>query len=174
MSVIWSGITEEGAIVPVQVTEEGKVVADVEIQQYWTPTETGIESQSSIEVSGNGTFSGALASNESSSAKYLCGNNPANGGEVSGIALFKSGSLNIGRNNAASVIRTYVTTSTERTGTINSDGSMSMVNDKCGFTPAGEIFFTSRNTRYKLVVQNELCVAEPYPTSFMESAPYPD
>ena len=27
MSVIWSGITEEGAVVPVQVTEEGKVVA---------------------------------------------------------------------------------------------------------------------------------------------------
>jgi hypothetical protein len=27
MTVIWSGITEEGAIVPVQVTDEGKVVA---------------------------------------------------------------------------------------------------------------------------------------------------
>jgi len=27
MSVIWSGITEEGAVVPVQVTDEGKVVA---------------------------------------------------------------------------------------------------------------------------------------------------
>lgn len=27
MSVIWSGVTEEGAVVPVQVTDEGKVVA---------------------------------------------------------------------------------------------------------------------------------------------------
>lgn len=33
MSVIWSGVTEGGAIVPVQVTDAGKVVADVGSQE---------------------------------------------------------------------------------------------------------------------------------------------
>ena len=36
MSVIWSGITEGGAIVPVQVDESGKVIATAEIrEEYW-------------------------------------------------------------------------------------------------------------------------------------------
>lgn len=37
MSVIWSGITEGGAIVPVQVDETGKVIATAEVrEEYWT------------------------------------------------------------------------------------------------------------------------------------------
>ena len=36
MSVIWSGITEGGAIVPVQVDESGKVIATAEVrEEYW-------------------------------------------------------------------------------------------------------------------------------------------
>lgn len=36
MTVIWSGITEGGAIVPVQVDETGKVIATAEVrEEYW-------------------------------------------------------------------------------------------------------------------------------------------
>ena len=45
---------------------------------------------------------------------------------------------------------------------IDSDGSVFFAGGNCGFTADGEIFFTSRNARYKLLVQGELVVAEPY------------
>ena len=46
--------------------------------------------------------------------------------------------------------------------TLNNDGSITAVGGKCGFTSEGELFFSSRNDRFRLVVQGELCVAEPY------------
>ena len=48
------------------------------------------------------------------------------------------------------------------TSVINSDGSASFASNKCGFTDAGEVFFTSRGTRYKLEVAGGLCNAIPY------------
>jgi len=48
------------------------------------------------------------------------------------------------------------------TVTIATDGSATFALDKAGFTSDGEIFFTSRNERYRLVVSNSLVTAEPY------------
>ena len=41
--------------------------------------------------------------------------------------------------------------------TIDADGSASFAGNKCGFTAAGEIYFTSRGTRYKIEVAGGLC-----------------
>jgi len=53
MSVIWSGITEEGAVVPVQVTEEGKVVATGDGPQGDYLPITGGTLTGSLDVEGN-------------------------------------------------------------------------------------------------------------------------
>ena len=49
-----------------------------------------------------------------------------------------------------------------RTAGIYNDGSVQFAGTKCGFTGAGELFFTSRGTRYKLEVAGGLCNAIPY------------
>ena len=43
-----------------------------------------------------------------------------------------------------------------------STGNATFANGNCGFTSAGELFFTSRNERYKMIVSNGICQAEPY------------
>ena len=48
------------------------------------------------------------------------------------------------------------------TSSISSDGSASFAENKCGFTAAGELYFTSRGTRYKLEVAGGLCNAIEY------------
>lgn len=172
MSVIWSGITESGAIVPVQVTDQGKVMADVVVERYWTPTDTGIESQSSIEVTGNGSFSGDVSCNGVSGDSFVAGTNPSIAPSSVGFYAGSDGRLNLGRAAGTNVLRFFQLGGSRRSGVFNSDGSCSLVDDKCGFTPDGELFFTSRNNRYKLVVQGNLVVPEPYPENFTEMAPY--
>ena len=58
MSVIWSGITEEGAVVPVQVTAEGKVVAVGDGPQGDYLPITGGELTGDLEVDGSITAAG--------------------------------------------------------------------------------------------------------------------
>ena len=43
-----------------------------------------------------------------------------------------------------------------------SDGSSEFCSNKCGFTPEGEIYFTSRGDRFRIIVQQNICYAEPY------------
>jgi hypothetical protein len=62
MSVIWSGITEGGAVVPVQVTEEGKVVAVGDGPQGDYLPITGGELTGDLEVDGSGKFKGYVLS----------------------------------------------------------------------------------------------------------------
>ena len=61
---------------------------------------------------------------------------------------------------AALKIRTWDNAATA--AQITYDGSITAAGDKCGFTAAGELFLTSRGTRYKLVVAGGLVNAEPY------------
>ena len=62
MSVIWSGVTEQGAVVPVQVTAEGKVVAvgDGPAGEYLPIT--GGEITGDLDVDGSITAAGGKAS----------------------------------------------------------------------------------------------------------------
>ena len=46
--------------------------------------------------------------------------------------------------------------------TLNGDGSISAAGGACGFTPTGELIFSSRGTRYKLFVSQGVCQAEEY------------
>ena len=48
------------------------------------------------------------------------------------------------------------------TALIKADGSVQFAGNKCGFTAAGELYFTSRGTRYKLEVAGGLCNAIEY------------
>lgn len=63
MSVIWSGITEGGAIVPVQVDESGKVIATADPRpELWTKTGEVLTPSSpsdSIQTSGDLVLNGA-------------------------------------------------------------------------------------------------------------------
>ena len=43
------------------------------------------------------------------------------------------------------------------------DGSITAAGNQCGFTSSGELFFTSRNERYKAVVQGGNMMAEQFP-----------
>ena len=238
MSVIWSGVTEEGAVVPVQVTAEGKVVAIGDGPQGdYLPTTGGnltgdltidtdkitlnaadgsitaanigfdnsiigqfgdqtlslkntnnapidfftnntqrmrltnvgnvliggtLPAAPNIELNadvGTGNFkstititdAGAFVSNRSTANndEYLVG--IAAGQRTA--AIRSKGSIDLGPNIAGGDVRINLD---------GTDGSITAVGGACGFTSAGEIFFTSRNSRYKLVVQGELVVAEPY------------
>lgn len=42
MTVIWSGITEEGATVPIQVDTQGRVVATASVDPFWQSTDGGL------------------------------------------------------------------------------------------------------------------------------------
>ena len=52
--------------------------------------------------------------------------------------------------------------SSSTTFKVNWDGAVSAVSDKCGFNASGELVFTSRGARYRLVVQGGLAVPEEY------------
>ena len=234
MSVIWSGITEEGAVVPVQVTEEGKVVAvgDGPEGDYVKKTgdnmtgdltlgtdeitlnatggsttfkksvnvgngrdisnntdATGIRlaqdsaaagvytqckgstiasaqvafmahhgSSKNFEVKydGSAEFSGAVRSerlNVYSDNVVLAGYNPSN---TRIIVIDSEGTVQIGGNLEG------VIPNNQPKIWLNPNGSATFAGGICGFTSGGELFFTSRGTRYKLVVAGELCTAEPY------------
>ena len=88
MSVIWSGVTEEGAVVPVQVTAEGKVVAvgDGPEGDYLKLTggnltgDLTVDEKITLKTDGSATFDDAVQ----------IGNDPF-GGNANGIKLYPAG-----------------------------------------------------------------------------------
>ena len=80
---------------------------------------------------------------------------------VAGIQLYSGGEIDV--TNASGQAQLWKgRNNTDLTSTITADGSADFAGGKCGFTSSGELFFTSRNSRYKLVVQDQLVLAEPY------------
>ena len=234
MSVIWSGVTEEGAVVPVQVTAEGKVVAvgdgpegeylkltggnltgdltlgtddkitldaadgsasyadkvtvgeeitsnldanvgvtiapggSIRAQRsgagvLWSGKQTNVlASTSQINADGSASFAGDVTTQHVQSG--LTAN-----GTVGNHGFFLSGS---GGNTFTSRIRRNTTgnaavlavdsKNVPNAIVLNADGSATFSGDKCGFTSAGELIFTSRNARYKLVVSDGFLFPEPY------------
>jgi hypothetical protein len=227
MSVIWSGVTEEGAVVPVQVTAEGKVVAvgdgpegdylkltggnltgDLTVNEQITLATngsaelaggkfevrssgaqymllTGEETASAIRVKNDDTWKAVLtgggrltlggdASSLPTSNIVLDG--PTGSATFSKVSIEASGYIQSQRRYAGDTFDTFLEVNTsdgpsflkgsvqggDTKFQIKQDGSAMFSGGKCGFTADGEIFFTSRNSRYKLLVQGELVVAEPY------------
>jgi len=93
MSVIWSGVTEGGAIVPVQVTDAGKVVADVNSPEpddpLWTQSGdvlTPAKDPANLLVGGSISLSGSSSGSSILKAPANAGNQeftfPETGGEL--------------------------------------------------------------------------------------------
>jgi len=231
MSVIWSGITEAGAVVPVQVTDEGKVVAvgdgpqgdylpitggnltgDLEVDGSITAAGGFIELRSAgtirskAALSGDthfidvGTQSDAVYINSTSTGSAT--SKPLNfyvkesgtttthtfatdgsvefGGSITADGNVISGSLNAGGGGGNYFSKGEVASysgfsssylwrgwdasgsSNVLTSSISADGSAEFAGGKCGFTSEGELFFTSRGTRYKLFVSQGICQVEEY------------
>ena len=82
---------------------------------------------------------------------------------VSGSTLYSGGQLYLSRNTPNDVaLYIYKTGEAGAKVQLFNNGSATFAGGKCGFTSEGELIFTSRNTRYKLVVQDQVCLAEPY------------
>ena len=226
--VVWQGITEGGTAVPIQVTEEGRVVAEGQEGPAGPPGPEGPQGPQGEYgpgddvVLGSGSFTnnsrspddapltvnntntdGYLINGESNGANsfsvtadgtVFVGNNDSpkvallSNGQVktngtvtigsnssaigdgdwglqvfgknntSGYALYMQGEYT--SNTAPFFARCFV----NGTDTIDmrTDGSVKAASNKCGFTKDGELYFTSRNARYKLVVSDQLVLAEPY------------
>ena len=229
--VVWQGITEGGTAVPVQVTEEGRVVAEGQEGKEGPPGPPGPPGPQGeygpgddVEL-GSGTFAGSVSSptvesgfdngnkdgvqlvgtgylnirNETATANvfsiYNGVTSDANrtiGFTKEGSATFASAGLfaNSGswENDGEPGIRldaysNYSTLSVKNPSTyasaafqvlsdgyglsnvqieLKNDGSSTFAGNKCGFTAAGELYFTSRGTRYKLFVAQGLVQAEEY------------
>ncbi len=93
MSVIWSGVTEGGAIVPVQVTDAGKVIADVNAPEpddpLWTQNGdilTPAKDPANLLVGGSISLSGSNSGSSILKAPANAGNQeftfPETGGEL--------------------------------------------------------------------------------------------
>ena len=227
MSVIWSGVTEEGAVVPVQVTAEGKVVAvgDGPEGEYLKLTGGNLTGDLTIDtdkIALNENGSASFAGNVTTQATYRWGDGSARiAGDTladliavilndSSICLFKDDSVHVidpgvsatqgtvvlNNNGSAtfasnvvsggdpslaanhgikmtpdgsliatgedSAITMYIPGDTTAKTIIYANGSAKFAGSRCGFTSSGELFFTSRNERYKLIVSNGICQAEPY------------
>lgn len=232
MSVIWSGLTEEGAVVPVQVTAEGKVVAVGEgpVGDYLpitggnlTGTLTIDTDKIKLELSGNiraaanniqlskvtGSNSadqgviyvqaGGTTNTDPCIAAYDGGGNrftvQGDGATKIGGTLPSAPNIELKANGQIEAQGRilgredfYSTNSTNRTTFVSdltgnsfnpahmygykgdgslafyifNDGSSSFGGGNGGFTSDGELIFTSRGTRYKIVHSNGICAAEPY------------
>ena len=222
MSVIWSGITEAGAVVPVQVDETGKVIATAAVPGGDYVKKTGDNmtgdltlgtDKIELNVDGSATFAGPIevaGSSIDETSYFLNGSDTkptlvvrnysdgpsfysgakANNSAIEVFNNSASDSTSItmkGDGSASFAGRIFgadaVVGSKDYTGPysyvgpteialnlnqsspvfkVTNDGSAEFVSGKCGFTSSGELFFTSRGARYKLVVQDQLCIAEPY------------
>jgi len=232
MSVIWSGVTEEGAVVPVQVDETGKVIATAAVPGGDYVKKTGdnmtgdltlgtdnitldagdgsasfasfVRTQGDVlDVAGAETGAGmyggsgfAAAWNQDSSPLYrgyrTGAITPTFEVKVDGRATFAgsctfansftwgpdaepgirldaySSYSSIAVKNPSTYISAAFQVLSDGYGPssvkidLNNDGSSTFAGGSCGFTSSGELFFTSRNARYKLVVQDQLVLAEPY------------
>ena len=232
MSVIWSGVTEEGAVVPVQVTAEGKVVAVGDGPQGdYLPITGGnltgdltVNNQITLATDGTATFGGLvdavysrldfpgggdpnswgfqLNNDNGEVAKINTDGSAAFGGDIGIGGLSSAPNITLKSNGSASfaddvtvgsdaasvpdanginlaggsgeisarrfgtsdnyLFSGYNTVSSSRVASIASDGSASFAGGACGFTSTGEVYFTSRGTRYKLFVSQGLVQAEEY------------
>ena len=218
MTLTLYGVTSDGTSVPIEVTDDGKLVVDTSNVSDYVKQGDDVEFgkgefTGDIDVDGTASFAGAL----NVGATFDTGN---------GVQVFDSGSFYIrqddsGSSNKLLTILNGGSSTANEVARINGDGSstflgnvsiggsnigwsgdtgtniypsqgIAIVTDtdsqginiykagvstpgaslkadgsadfagKCGFTSAGELFFTSRGSRYKLFVSNGMVQAEEY------------
>jgi hypothetical protein len=224
--VVWQGITEGGTAVPVQVTEEGRVVAEGQEGPAGPPGPEGPQGPpgeygpgddvdlGNITASGSITAAGRVTANDqvrvvstngflsfwngsgslASSFAFRGYDNSGNitsqitadgdiavQGDISARKITANGKILASGSDAwhetdrtqsqhyvfrgllnGSETSTILANGNINASAIATDDTISAAGNKCGFTSAGELYFTSRNTRYKLVVSDQLVLAEPY------------
>ena len=84
-------------------------------------------------------------------------------GNQQGVVIGNYGGISVARNDGSStVFAGYGDDVRTPTVSIFGNGSITAADNKAGITSDGELYFTSRSTRYKLVVAGGLVNAEPY------------
>lgn len=159
------GVTEDGQSVPVQVTEDGRLVVlnsgiqpgeDIDVGNV---TASGdIEVAGSITASGNGTFGVEGAPSSDNGNIELIGSvgRLQINGRVPEAGESSSSFINLINNNAEKL-------SVSKAGSVTAAGNASFAGNKCGFTSEGELIFTSRGDRYRMIIQGNMLYPDPYP-----------
>ena len=150
------GVTEDGVSIPVQVTEEGKLVVlnnglkpgdDLECKNL---DASGSITAAGVVESGAGYENVSIEPGVNAKVTITSAEDQA-GSDANAIALqlrkYPTKGVSAGAYNAFEV---------------RNNGSISAAGAKCGFTSSGELYFTSRNQRWKCVVQGGNVMAEEY------------
>ena len=153
------GVTEDGTSVPVQVTDDGKLIVhkdggagDIECNSITAAGNikaTDGTQLARLSPSGVGEFLRKSAGSDTSYNTSVELNVSSAGAEFPILV----------RNSENKSDRRFFV---QKDGSATASGSISAAGNKCGFTSDGELFFTSRNERYKAVVQGGNMMAEPY------------
>ena len=198
------GRTEGGTVLPVQITEDGRLVAQGLVGGEGPPGPPGEQGPQGPQGEygpgddvdlGSATFAGRVngGASDLNNRGVVGYNNSPTAGTITANTYNEVGlawqayNSSVDPNNATSAIYAdgsatfagevdvftgitsmrgtgnpvfqgkLLTTSESVTSTITSDGSAAFAGNKCGFTVAGEIYFTSRGTRYKIEVAGGLC-----------------
>ena len=125
----------------------------------WRGCLVGGSTTSSITADGSISAAGGEA-NIYADGTIEIGDNP-NGSGNTGLSLATTGGL-ITRTSLNPSVKIFPPTGSTPSITLNRDGSIEAAGNQAGFTVDGELYFTSRGTRYKLEVAGGLCNAIPY------------
>ena len=160
--VVWQGITEGGTAVPVQVTEAGKVVAQGEPGIEGPPGPPGPPGPQGQYGPGDDVDLGFItAEGYVTAPRFDSSNYPnSNSASFNDVVLLALRSDDQERN----IITVWNggTSKAYEQFTVTNEGGIQAANNQCGFEKTGELYFTSRGTRYKLEVAGGLCNAIPY------------
>ena len=171
------GVTEDGTSVPVQVTDDGKIVAVGQQGPPGPPGQDGQDSQvpgppgppgeiqngDDVEfgtitaVGENGTIEVNNAGNAGSNV-LLRMRNANNSGNKS-AHLFTAGGYYLVPNRLDGTGAAVLILDS---GSITATGAITAADNKAGFNASGELIFFSRGQRYRAVVQNNNVMAEEY------------
>lgn len=165
MSILY-GITADGQSVPVQVTDDGKLVTSGGGSSLWerenetlTPTNEGddVEAQAASFVS---------SLNVSTSDDSWTAGAPPVG--YAGTSFRGAGAMQAARpDDSAAIFKGWSTSAaidpsniSKVTSQITGAGAATFAGDKAGFDAEGQLIFSSRGDRYRVIVQNGLMTAE--------------
>ena len=167
--IILYGTTENGTTVPIQVTEDGRLVVmnpgvqpgdDINCNSITASASVSCHDELILnsgyqQIYGNGGVSNAFQIYKSESDKTRVVNIDSSG-HINAQKVTCSGDVGWGSDPRNSL---------NADGSANFESSIQAASNTCGFTATGELFFTSRGDRWKAVVQNQNVMAEPYTRS---------
>lgn len=169
------GVTETGTSVPVQVTADGRLVAQ------------GIKGDPGESVEGPQGPPGppgqlgpddTVNVKEVNATDYVTVGEGNFSGTMTGAFLGYQGYASATREGEGSAVflgyqhtGTPGNEDTQPTSVIINDGSALFSGGKCGFTTDGELIFTSRGATYRMIVQGNMLYPDPYdPSGLYEKA----